>query len=70
MARSGRGRAPRDRKRPYAFPLRVPEPPCTPRPPRVPPRPTPPGPGDHLWPDPLRHLEKVLDPKKQQKKKR
>lgn len=58
MAKSGRGRAPRDRKRPYVF--RAPEPPCTPKPPRVPPPPTPPGPGDHLWPDPLERLKKAL----------
>lgn len=45
-----------------AFP--IPDPPCTPKPPRVPPPPRPPGPGDHAWPDPLKHLKKVLDPKK------
>ncbi len=65
MAKSGRGRAPRDRKRPYTFPRPLPEPPCTPKPPRVPPPPAPPGPGDHAWPDPLERLRKVLEKKRE-----
>lgn len=55
MAKSGRGNAPRDRKRGLQFP----KPPCDPTPPRQPPPPRPPGPGDVSLPDPRKLLERL-----------
>lgn len=55
MAKSGRGRAPRDRKRPYRFP----RPPCTPEPPKVPEPPRPADPGCGTGPDPRKLLERL-----------
>jgi hypothetical protein len=56
MAKSGRGQAPRDRKRGgFAFP----KPPCEPTPPRHPGPPRPPGPGERAHPDPRRLLERL-----------
>lgn len=55
MAKSGRGHAPRDRKRGLSFP----KPPCEPTPPRRPEPPRPPGPGDAAIPDPRRLLERL-----------
>jgi hypothetical protein len=47
MAKSGRSRAPRDRKRPYSFP----KPPCSPTPPRPPGQVKPGPPGCGTGPD-------------------
>ena len=54
MAKNRRPSAPRDRKRSF---FKVPKGPCDPKPPKVPPRPTPAKPGDSLWPDPLKLLK-------------
>ena len=55
MAKSRRGRAPRDRKRGLQFP----KPPCEPTPPRHPGPPRPPGPGEVAYPDPRKLLEQL-----------
>jgi hypothetical protein len=55
MAKSGRGRAPRDRKRGLVFP----KPPCDPPLPRHPDPPRPPGPGETSFPDPRKLFEKL-----------
>ncbi len=60
MAKSRRQYAPRDRKRPYAFP----KPPCTPDPPRHPPPPMPADPGCGTGPDPRQILMRSRKPKK------
>jgi hypothetical protein len=54
MAKSGRGQAPRDRKRGG---LGFPKPPCEPTPPRHPPPPRPAGPSESANPD----LQKLLE---------
>ena len=59
MAKSNRGRAPRDRKRPYG----VPKPPCTPRFPGPPEPVSPTGSECNTGPD-IRRLLKRLDKKR------
>jgi hypothetical protein len=56
MAKSGRGNAPRDRKRGG---LAFPKPPCEPTPPRHPGPPVPPGPGETTYPDPRKLIERL-----------
>ncbi len=52
MPKPSRGRSkPKKKDR---TPLRVPDPPCTPKPPKRPPPPRPAGPGERLWPNPLK----------------
>ena len=60
MAKSGRGRAPRDRKRPYSFP----KPPCTPSPPKPPEPVKPSGPGCETGPG----LEEIRERVRRRKK--
>jgi hypothetical protein len=55
MSKSGRGRAPRDRRRPYRFP----RPPCEPEPPRAPEPVRPRPPGCDTGPDPAKLIEKL-----------
>jgi hypothetical protein len=59
MAKSGRGRAPRDRKRPYRFP----KPPCSPTPPKSPKRVRPEVPGCDTGPD-ISKLKDLIRPKR------
>jgi hypothetical protein len=60
MAKSNRGRAPRDRKKPYRFP----KPPCSPEPPRSPEPVHPHRPGCGTGPD----LEKLRERVRRSKK--
>jgi len=60
MPKSNRGRAPRDRKKPYRFP----KPPCTPEPPRPPEPVRPQPPGCETGPPLKKVLERLRRPSK------
>jgi len=60
MTKSSRGRAPRDRKKPYGFP----KPPCSPEPPRAPRPVRPHPPGCDTGPTLEKLRERIRRPKK------